>query len=288
MNKYESLTLNDVSLSYIQEGEGRLLIFLHGFPDNAHTFKNQIDFFSRRGFKVIAPFMRGYYPSSISYEDQYYSLNLGQDVIEIIKHSGYEKAVLIGHDWGATAAYTAALLDPDRVDKLIIASIVRGTFSKTLISNPDQLKKSWYIYFLTLPTAEEILKHHNFALIRRLWKDFSSEEWKVPEDHIESVVKTLKQPGVIRAAVGYYRCFFDLSKLSPEEMELQKQLSTREIKTPTLYIHGSEWDSHSTELLNDMKSIFTGEFKQMMIQNCGHFMHLEKPSEFNQIIHNFI
>jgi pimeloyl-ACP methyl ester carboxylesterase len=283
-----NVDINGINISYLEKGKGKLLLFLHGFPDNALTFSKQMDFFAEKGYRVIVPFMRGYFPSTIPTDEKYYSSTIGKDVIELIKSLGDQKAILIGHDWGATAAYTAAAIQPEVIEKLIAVSVSRGTFSKALITNPEQQRKSWYIYFFQLPFAETAITYNNFAFIRRLWKDWSAKDWETPSDHIESVIKTLKNDGVLKAAISYYRCFFDMSKLSKEEVEQQRNSSMEKITVPTLYLHGSEDGCIGPELCDGMEEFFIGGFDKKIIEGAGHFIHLEKPNEFNTMILKFI
>jgi pimeloyl-ACP methyl ester carboxylesterase len=232
--------------------------------------------------------MRGYFPSTIPGDDKYYSRTLGMDVIELIKSFGEEKAILVGHDWGATAAYAAALIQPEIIEKLIAASVVRGTYSKALLTNPEQQRKSWYIYFFQLAIAEMAIPTNDFAFIKRLWKDWSSKNWELPSEQIASVIETFKHEGVVKAAISYYRCFFDMSKLSKEDAELQKKSAMGKITVPTLYLHGTEDGCIGSELCEGMEAFFTGSFEKVMFQGVGHFIHLEKPDEFNDRILKFI
>lgn len=282
------IEINGISISYLEKGEGKLIIFLHGFPDNAFTFSRQIDYFSEKGYKVIAPFMRGYFPSTIPNDEKYYSLTLGKDVTELIKSLSYKKAILVGHDWGATAAYEVAISKPELVEKLITVSVPRGTFSKALIANPEQQRKSWYIYFFQLPMAEMAISYNDFAFIRRLWKEWNTKGRGMPSEHIENVIKTFKNDGVLKAAINYYRCFFDVSKLSRDEIEQMKKNSMEKIKVPSLYLHGEDDGCIGIELCEGMEDFFCGNFEKIIIEGAGHFIHLDKPEEFNNTILEFL
>lgn len=282
------LNVNGTTLSYLEQGEGKLMLFLHGFPDNALTFRKQIDYFSQKGFKVVAPYMRGYFPSDIPADDKYYTITLGKDIVELVKSLTSEKAIVVGHDWGATAAHSAAMLAPELFKKIITASVARGTFSKALIANPEQQRKSWYIYFFQTAIAETAITFNDYDFIKRLYKDWSTEGWKVPEDHIQNVIETFKCQGVTKAAINYYRCFFDKSKLSLKEEEEQKRITFGKITIPTLYLHGESDGCIGVEVCNGMEDYFGDNFQKKIIKNAGHFIHLEKPDEFNETILKFV
>lgn len=284
----KKVNVNGTGISYIEKGQGKLMIFLHGFPDNALTFKNQIDYFADKGYRVVAPFMRGYFPSEIPKDNKYYTLTLGKDIVELTKVLGSEKAIVIGHDWGANAAYSAAMLAPELFEKIIAASVVRGTFSKALITNPKQQRKSWYIYFFQTPMAETAISFNNYDFIKLLYKDWSTAGWEIPKQHIEDVIETFKHEGVANAAINYYRCVFNTSGLSLEEANEQKRISYEKIPVKALYLHGENDGCIGAEVSEGIENYFGESFEKKIIKDAGHFIHLEKPDEFNETIMEFI
>jgi len=284
----KKINVNGTGITYLEKGQGKLMVFLHGFPDNPLTFRNQIDYFSNKGYRVVVPYMRGYFPSDIPHDNKYYTLTLGRDVVELIKAMGSEKAIAVGHDWGANATYSAAMIAPELFEKIIGASVVRGTFSKALITNPEQQRKSWYIYFFQTSMAETALAFNDYAFIRRLYKDWSSPGSEVPEEHMNEVIETFKQEGVAKAAINYYRCFFNTSALSPEEASEQKRISYEKINVETLYLHGEKDGCIGVEVTEGMENYFGESFEKKIIKDAGHFIHLEKPEEFNESIMEFI
>ncbi|MES4793201.1 MAG: alpha/beta hydrolase, partial [Chloroflexota bacterium] len=103
------MTANGVEFAYLTAGDGPLALLLHGFPDTAHTWRHLLPELAAAGFRVVAPWMRGYAPSSLAPDDCYQSGALGADAIALHEALGGDTdAVLVGHDWGAVAAYAAA------------------------------------------------------------------------------------------------------------------------------------------------------------------------------------
>ena len=107
-----TVTANGVTFHYLEAGEGPLVLCLHGFPDNAHTYRGLLPTLAAAGFRAVAPFMRGYAPTSPAPDGRYQSVLLAQDAAELIPALGAPQAFLVGHDWGATATYGAAALAP--------------------------------------------------------------------------------------------------------------------------------------------------------------------------------
>src|SRR5262245_36918533 len=102
------ITANGLQFAYYEVGSGPLILLLHGFPDTAHTWFDVQPQLAASGYRVVAPFMRGYSPTKTPADGSYSALNLGRDVLELIKVLGESQAIVIGHDWGAFAAYAAA------------------------------------------------------------------------------------------------------------------------------------------------------------------------------------
>src|SRR5271166_2812118 len=118
--RHEFAGVNGVRLHYVTAGTGKLLLFLHGFPEFWYEWKRQLEEFSR-DFRVVAPDMRGYNLSSKPAGVDQYKLDfLLEDVRALVQHLGCDKCILAGHDWGGFVAWTFAGLFPDRVEKLII------------------------------------------------------------------------------------------------------------------------------------------------------------------------
>jgi pimeloyl-ACP methyl ester carboxylesterase len=107
-----NVTANGVDFHYIELGTGPLVLCLHGFPDNAYTYRYLLPVLADAGFRGVAPFMRGYAPSGRPPDDRYESVLLGQDAVALITALGADRAFVVGHDWGALATLAAAHLAP--------------------------------------------------------------------------------------------------------------------------------------------------------------------------------
>jgi len=121
---------NGMTLRLVSAGEGPLVIFCHGWPESWYSFRHQIPAFAEAGFRAVAYDVRGYGGSSKPWPVEAYSLkNLTADVIGIIDGLDYDRAVVIGHDWGGPIALSTAVLYPDRiraVGSLSVPHTVRG------------------------------------------------------------------------------------------------------------------------------------------------------------------
>src|SRR5579859_5561185 len=117
-----AIEANGLSFAYLAEGEGPLVLLVHGFPDTAHTWDHVRPLIAARGFRAVSPWTRGYAPTAIPPGDAD-AETLARDVLALIDAFGSGPAIVIGHDWGALAAYGAAALAPEKVRRLITVAI---------------------------------------------------------------------------------------------------------------------------------------------------------------------
>ena len=119
----DTVRANGLSFAYLSEGSGPLVLLLHGFPDTAYTWDRAMPALAAAGYRAVAPFMRGYHPTEIPADGCYDIDTLARDAVALIDALGEERAVIVGHDWGATAAYGAAATAPERVQLVIALGI---------------------------------------------------------------------------------------------------------------------------------------------------------------------
>ena len=167
-----SVWANGIRLHYLAKGTGPLLLCLHGFPDHAHSFHHQLNYFSAAGYRVVAPFMREGFcrrvrPRRLTNPQ---TADLALDVVESVKALGVGRATLLGHDWGAHAAYGAAVLAPEMFDRIVTLAVPYGpVLREAFVTSPEQQKRSWYIFLFQTRLAEAAFAYDNYALAERLW-----------------------------------------------------------------------------------------------------------------------
>src|SRR5690242_16371831 len=117
--------INGIRLAYDEAGAGPLVLLVHGWPEMAHSWRNQVPVLAAAGYRAVAPDMRGYGESDApAAVEDYTILHLVGDLVGLLDHLGAAEAVVIGHDWGALAAWYAALLRPDRFRAVAAMSVV--------------------------------------------------------------------------------------------------------------------------------------------------------------------
>jgi pimeloyl-ACP methyl ester carboxylesterase len=280
---------NGLEFAYLEQGSGPLVLCLHGFPDHAHTFDRQLPALAAAGFRAVAPFMRGYAPTEVPANGPFQSAALGHDVAALVDAlSPNEPASLFGHDWGAIAAYGAALLAPARIRRLATAAVPYGPqFPQGVFGSYAQIRRSFYIWFFQLPIAEQAVSGGDFAFIENLWRDWSPG-FTLPPAEMKALKETFAKPGVLEAAVGYYRHTFNPAFQTPELAELQQQIFLAPIEVSTLYFHGARDGCLGVELVEGMDASFPKGLRKIVLEDAGHFLQLEKPDAVNRALVEFL
>jgi pimeloyl-ACP methyl ester carboxylesterase len=279
-----NVTANSVDFHYLEVGAGPLVLCLHGFPDNAYTYRYLLPVLADAGFRGVAPFMRGYSPTDKPPDDRYESILLGQDAVALIAALGANEAFVVGHDWGGFATLAGAVLAPARVRRIVTLGIAHPAAMGT---DYDTLKGSWHAYFFQLPFAESAVAANDYDFIVRWWRD-ASPEYDPPLEVIESVKGTFRLPGVLTSALNYYRHTFNPAARDPALTELREKVATTPIPVPALAFHGTRDRPGRMPAFERMDTHFAANLEKVVIPGTGHFVHLERPVEVNTKIVEFL
>ena len=286
--KTGSVRARGLTFSTLEEGEGPLVLCLHGFPDHARSFRHQLPALAAAGFRAVAPALRGYAPTGPAPDGRYQSAALAEDAVALIEALGYDDAIVFGHDWGATAAYGAALAAPQRVRKLIAAAVPYGPqVLSSFMTSYDQQRRSWYMFFFQTPFADAAVAHDDFAFLERLWRDWSPN-WRYPAEEMAALKETFRQPGVLEAALGYYRATFNPALQDPALAALQGRMMTDPIDVPSLMLHGADDGCMGAELVKGMAALFPRGLRVEIVPGTGHFLHQEAPDWVNALVLDFL
>ena len=158
--KEYDIAANGISLHVTEQGEGPAVLFCHGFPDTSYTWRRQMKAISEAGYRAIAPDMRGYGRSSAPADVTLYTpLQTAGDLVGILDALKIRSAVLVGHDWGATHAWNAAMMRPDRFKAVFCLSvpyIPRGDVSVFEKMRKAGHQNNFYMFEQIRPDADEI------------------------------------------------------------------------------------------------------------------------------------
>jgi pimeloyl-ACP methyl ester carboxylesterase len=283
-----TIAANGLDFGYLSAGptDGPLALCLHGFPDTAHTYRHLLPALAGAGFRAVAPFMRGYAPTAVPADDRHQTGALAADASALHEALGGDgRAVVIGHDWGATAAYGTAVRHADRWRRVVTIAVPVGPALASGFLSYDQIKRSFYMYFFQGPMADFVVPANDMEFIARLWDDWSPG-YDASED-VGYVREALGKPENLAAALGYYRAMFNPARQSPELAA--EQTATSGVPTqPTLYLHGTQDGCIGSSMAEASRGLLSEGSDVVVVHETGHFLHLEKPEAVNNLIVDFV
>jgi pimeloyl-ACP methyl ester carboxylesterase len=227
--------------------------------------------------------MRGYFPTSRPVDERYESVLLARDAAALIPALGAEQAFVVGHDWGGAATAGCAVLAPERVRKIVTLAIPHGPFA----TDYDSLKGGWHGYFFQMPYAEQLVAANDYDFVYRWWRD-ASPHYDPPPAVMESVKATFRSPGVVTAALNYYRHTVNPANRDPALAPLREKLATSPIPVPAMALHGTKDRPGRLAMFERMGATFAAGLKKVLFPETGHFLHLERPAEVNGKIVEFL
>lgn len=276
--EHDGLTLHARAL-----GDGPLVLCLHGYPDTAHTWDDLLPRLADAGYRAVAPFQRGYAPSTPAPDGDYSIEALGRDVVAWLDALGAEQADLIGHDWGTTAVLAATALAPTRVRKLVTLAIPHP---RALVPTPKLLWGARHFGVYALPIwPERLVPKAGFAHLRAIYKRWSPN-WEPSPEEFAEVDACFSDPAALRAALGYYRAVMR-GGLSPRGLRSQALIRKR-ITVPSLAIAGGTDPVVGPGHFEAAASAYDGPYEVVVAPRSGHFPHREEPQLVGDAILRFL
>ncbi|MCU1280876.1 MAG: hydrolase [bacterium] len=268
------------TLACLVAGDGPLVLCAHGFPDCARTFRHQVPALVAAGFRVVAPYLRGYAPSTVARDGRYDASALGNDLVALARHfSPGAPARLVGHDWGAIAAYAAVALAPRAFCHLATIAVPHLRVAGARFATPAQLRRSWYMGLFQLPRiAEHRLGANDFALVDRLWHDWSPGLRQAAGERA-AVKASLR--GREREVLAYYRAI--VSRATSASARLLR----RRTHVPSLYVHGVDDGCIGVALADGVERAFAGPVEVQRLDG-GPLVPQEAIEPFNGILVEFL
>ena len=311
---FRMIDTNGVRLRCVVEGDGPLVILLHGFPQCWYLWRHQIDPLIEAGYTVCVPDQRGYgasdAPSAI---EDYDIVHLSGDVAGIATELGHRRFVVIGHDWGAPVAWHTALAHADRVRGVMGMSIpyTRGGAPEDFVDPPALADRFWYIRYFQQPGLAEAELDADIerslhtaycaisadtpsgtwmaqgghpkdaGLLDVLAPPAGFSEWLTRED-LDYYVAQYAKNG-FRGGLNWYRNIIRNHRITPE-------LAQAKITQPAHFAVGAEDDVllYVPDWIERMKDWVIDLRKVHMIEGAGHWVQAEKPAEINAAIREFL
>jgi len=275
------VTVNGLNMHVVTAGRGPLAVLLHGFPEFWYSWRYQIPVLAEH-FRVAAPDQRGYNLTEKP-PTGYNIRTLTTDIAELIRYFGYERAHVVGHDWGGSVAWWLAIARPDLVERLVILNAPHpAAFLHALRRNPRQLRRSWYMFFFQLPKLPELaFRLGNYRAIEESFRRDTTRLEAFPHAVIARYKRAAARPGALTAMINWYR-----AAIHPRMFRTLKGRDLT-VRVPTLVIWG-ERDRYLGKELNDDLHRWVPDLTLRYIPDASHWVQQDRPEEVNRWLVEFL
>ena len=274
--------------------DGPIALCLHGFPDTAYSWGKVAPLLVDAGWRVVAPFLRGYVPSSLPSDGSCHIGALMDDALRVLDAAGPTgRDVFIGHDWGAAAGAGLAAMPESPFTKAVVMSVppaaafrpIRGVGVPRSLAAvlPGQAIRSWYMGYFQSPWLPERSASWMVPLLWRRW----SPGYDAAEDlaHVDAAIGT---PERWRVAVGFYRDNLRPGSKPPKQyVDLHRHYLSA-LTLPTLYMHGADDGCMTVKLADRVPPVLAADGRMCIVEHAGHFLQLEQPSAVARHILDFV
>lgn len=265
--------------------DGPLALALHGYPDTAWTWRHLGPQLAERGWRVVAPYTRGYGPTDLAPDGDYWLGQLAADAAALRDELGGDaRSVLIGHDWGAATAYALGAHSPALFSRIVTLAVpppgALAPSVRDLRLALGQLRRSWYMFFQLLPSISERALDW---VIPKLWADWSPG-YDARED-VANVLASLEGAGRRTAALRYYRAF------AQHPVRPRRRTPSPDARTARpllLYLYGDQDGCLQPLLSARANRVLQPPSRTERVSGTGHFLHLEQPDIVNPLIAEFL
>ena len=276
----EFIEANGIRFHCLTEGEGPLVLLLHGFPQFSYEYRHLVPALARAGYRAVAPDMRGFGATSRPERIEDYALQtLGDDVAALVDALGEPKAHVLGHEWGAIVAAEAALSHPDKVDRLILVNGAPAiTLGRAIHHSWRQRVRSWYVLFYRLPRLPEwTLTVLHGRVLSLLFSDaaFSAEDRIAYRDAI-------CQPRAAWAGLAYYR---SIAHTITQDAD---RLRGKRIASPALILWGARDWTLNPDLPQWLDRQFANAPQKVVVPDAGHWVIEARPDEVARAVTGFL
>jgi pimeloyl-ACP methyl ester carboxylesterase len=284
-----------LNTAYYEEGraDGPVVVLLHGFPYDIHSFADVAPQLAAQGCRVIVPYLRGFGatrfrdPTTLRSGEQ---AAIGADVIALMDALGIRRAVLAGHNWGGRAACVAAALWPERCRGIVTVNsyLIQDLSRAAVPIRPKYEVALWYEYYFQLERGRAGLATNRREIARLLWKQWSPE-WNFDDAAFDRSAMAYDNPDYVDVVIHSYRHRFGAAAGDPRYAELQRRLAPLPpIPVPSVTLDGDKDGVLPASDGSASASKFTGRRVHRVVRGAGHNVPQESPEAFTSAIMQLI
>ena len=281
-----------LKMAYHEQGakDKPVVLLLHGWPDDATTWDAVMPQLMNAGYRVIAPYLRGFGDTAFKKERTPRTGNSGIhafDIIELMDSLGIKKFSVVGHDWGANIAESLAVGWPKRTERMaLLCTPPRLGGMPTPPFEHAQLE--WYHWFQATKRGEEAVRANPIGFARIMWKNWSPQGW-FREETFDRVSQSWKNPDFADVTLHSYRSRWEEAKPDLKSRKLEAKVkATETLSLPALFIQGEADGVNPPYVSEKVHEKFTGPFRRIVMPGVGHFPSREAPEQLNSYLLQFL
>jgi pimeloyl-ACP methyl ester carboxylesterase len=276
-----------LKVAYFEAGpaDGPVVMLLHGFPYDIHSYVDVAPQLAAQGCRTIVPYLRGYGPTRFRDEKTPRSgeqAAIGADLMALMDGLGVSRAVLAGYDWGGRAACIGAALWPDRCIGLVSANSYQiQDIAKAMVpARPEREVALWYQYYFQLERGRAGLAANRREIARILWKQWSPN-WRFDDASFERTAAAHDNTDYVDVVIHSYRHRYGLADGDPQYADIQRRLaSLPAISVPTITLDGDADGVAPATNGTASAAKFAGRRTHRVIPRAGHNLPQEEPEAF--------
>jgi pimeloyl-ACP methyl ester carboxylesterase len=271
--------------------DGPPLVLLHGWPDHRRTWDRVLPELHEAGFRTLVPNLRGFGETTFRDPGTMRSgqlAALGQDLLDFAEALGLDRYAVIGHDWGARAAYIASALAPERVSHCIALSVGWGTNAPDQQLSLTQVQNYWYHWYMALDRGADLVRDDRRGFTRHIWRIWTPE-WELAEEEFAATAAAFDNPDWAEVTLHSYRVRWGLAERDPRYDEIEARLAGNpEIAVPALVLHGGSDPCNDPSTSAGKEKFFRGRYERDVLPGIGHFPQREAPNAVAEAILRFL
>lgn len=281
---FRNVTRDGQTWRYYDAGDGPPVLLFHGFPDTPYSYASIARALNQAGYRTIVPYLRGYHADTIVPGRGYDARSVAEDVIGLLHALELDSAVMVGHDWGATVLYGAAILAPECVDAMVPIAIPHPSTlkPKNALQAAGLFFMARHFVYFQMPWCEAGTRRNDFAYIETLYRRWAPS-WTGPERDAALVhaKEAFSDPVVLKGAIDWYRAMFK----KPERplRGMSQPLQTRGL----MVAGGKDFGGHLGPYKKS-QALFKGGAEVLVMPDAGHWPHREDEPKFTDALIRFL
>ncbi|HYV68115.1 MAG TPA: alpha/beta hydrolase [Myxococcales bacterium] len=271
--------------------QGRPIFLLHGWPDDARTWDRVLPALRSAGYRTIVPYLRGCGPTrfrSARAPRNGQLVALGQDLLDLAEALKLRTFAVVGHDWGARAAYIASCLAPERVTCCVALSVGWGTNDPAQRLPLKQVQNYWYHWYMALDRGADLVREERHEFTRYIWTLWNPG-WRISQEELAATAASFDNPDWAEVVLHSYRVRWGLAEKDPAYSDLEGRLARdSSIRVPTLVIHGGGDPCNDPTTSEGKERFFRARYERVVLDGVGHFPQREAPGPVADAILRFL